>query len=181
MHKCFFFILPTDCRIVPKSSPKVQTENIPIHRHICPKNMNNMKKSNKICYFKVPPKIWIIPHFFSKKLKYLQMWCLNLKVALIELSVMSFQERAIDGWKDGINKPVSCEIGHRASRNRAPPTCKIGHHCNPIMLTKRAGKSKYLQDAKSFHSFWVEITFQKILREIFKPFSFIKAAKMFIY
>ena len=67
---------------------------------------------------------------------------------------------------------VTCEIGHRASPNRAPPTSKIGHHCNPINLTKRVWnffKKNCGKCAKKFFSSHLQQTnfWQK---NLFRPF-----------
>ena len=112
-----------------KSSPKVQTENIPAHRHSWPQNWTqNTQKSSKTWYFIPSPKIRTMPRFFRQKLKHLQ-YC-NLCVVWSGklhrsncLWCHSESDRRLKRWHKQAR--VSCEIGHRASRNRPPPTSKI--------------------------------------------------------
>ena len=147
--------------IAPKSSRKVQTEKIPAHRHSWPRNWTqNIQKSSKTWLH--TPKIRTKAKANTETPAILQLYVKSAEVeSYTDRIVCDVIPRAIDGWKDGINKPewvvklgtAPREIGHHPlakSRNRAPPTSKR-HQCNPIILTKRAWKHKVAKCQK-FHT-----------------------------
>ena len=114
--------------IAPKSSPKVQTENIPAHRHSWPRNWTqNIQKSSKTWYFIPSPKLRTnakAKNWNTCNIAIVRKVCRSRKLHWSNcLWSHSESDRRLKRWHKQAR--VSCEIGHRASRNRPPPTSKI--------------------------------------------------------